>query len=587
VSQRAGEASAERSAAARSLVLGPVLRHVGETTAAVWVQLDRAATVGVLGCTARTFEVRGHHYALVTVTDLEPDTDYPYEVAVDGEVVWPPRVSPYPPSSLRTRGPGSARRHRIVFGSCRYAKVAPFSEPKLAARLGIDALDAFAVELTRRPREEWPDALMLLGDQVYADELTPQNLRRIAGRRDRQPEWPDDEIVGFDEYVGLYCDSWSDPEVRWLLSCVPTAMIFDDHDVRDDWNTSGTWRAEMERKPWWRARIRSALASYWVYQHLGNLPSDELAADPDFHAISSAEGDTWPLLAALADRADREVDGSKGVRFSYRWDLGATRFIMIDSRNGRILENGAHLMLGDEEFAWVEEQVSQRSNTDRSQPVEHLVLGTSLPWLLPHAIGDLQSVVSAAAARSGWRGRLGEALRQGADLEHWQAFRPSFDRLTRIITARATGPDAPVSVSVLSGDVHHSYAARVDLPGPGDGPGRGASVVHQLTCSPVHNAVDWFIRPGFRLGWSQTIGRLTRAWAQRAGVPPVDVAWHKLTGPLFGNSLATLELDGSQATVTFDQPRSAGSLVEVARLGLTDGREAATPTPQRRAEAQT
>jgi hypothetical protein len=103
----------------------------------------------------------------------------------------------------------------------------------------------------------------------------------------------------------------------------------------------------------------------------------------------------------------------------------------------------------------------------------------------------------------------------------------------------------------------------------------------------VHNAVDWFIRPGFRLGWSQTIGRLTRAWAQRAGVPPVDVAWHKLTGPLFGNSLATLELDGPQATVTFDQPRSAGSLVEVARLGLTDGREAATPTPQRRAEAQT
>ena len=40
-----------------SLVLGPVLRHVGDTTAAVWVQLDRPATVSVLGCSARTFEV--------------------------------------------------------------------------------------------------------------------------------------------------------------------------------------------------------------------------------------------------------------------------------------------------------------------------------------------------------------------------------------------------------------------------------------------------------------------------------------------------------------------------------------------------
>jgi len=559
----------------RSLVLGPVLRHVGETTAAIWVQLDRAATVTVLGCSTRTFEVRGHHYALLTVTGLEPDTTYPYEVAVDGAVLWPPRVSPYPPSSLRTRGPASDRRQRIVFGSCRYPKVPPFTDPKFAARLGIDALDAFAVQTARRPREEWPDALLLLGDQVYADELTPQNRRRIAGRRDRHPDWPDDEIVGFDEYVGLYHDSWSDPEVRWLLSCVPTGMIFDDHDVRDDWNTSGAWRAEMAEKPWWRARIRSALVSYWVYQHLGNLPAEELAADPDFRAVAEAEGDTWPLLAALADRADEEVDGNKGVRFSFRWDFGGTRFIMIDSRNGRILNDGAHLMLGDVEFAWLEEQVTDRPGPVRSDTgtsrVEHLVLGTSLPWLLPHAIGDVQSVVSAAAARPGWRGRLGETLRQGADLEHWQAFRPSFDRLTRMITTVATGPDAPTTVSVLSGDVHHSYAARVDLPGPGDDPGRGAAAVHQLTCSPVHNVVDWFIRPMFRLGWSRTIGRLTRRWAASAGMSPVDVTWHKLTGPWFGNTIATLELDGRQAAVSFAQPRTAGRLVEIARLDLADG----------------
>ena len=200
------------------------------------------------------------------------------------------------------------------------------------------------------------------------------------------------------------------------------------------------------------------------------------------------------------------------------------------------------------------------------------MLGTSLPWLLPHAIGDLQSVVSAAAARPGWRGRLGETVRQGADLEHWQAFRPSFDRLTQVITRRRDRrPAAPATVSVLSGDVHHSYAARVDLPGPGDDPGAAASAVHQLTCSPVHNVVDWFIRPMFRLGWSRAIGRLTRRWAASAGVPPVDVAWHKLAGPLFGNTIATLELDGRHAAVSFAQPRSAGSLVEVARLELADG----------------
>ena len=197
-----------------ALELGPVLRYVGETTAAVWVQLDRAATVTVtcwavdrlrrspaqpksgLGCSTRTFEVRGHHYALLTVTGLEPDTTYPYEVAVDGEVVWPPRVSPYPPSSLRTRGSTSTRRQRIVFGSCRYAKVPPFTEPKLAARLGIDALDAL------RRRDGPPAARGVAGRAAAArrpglrrradpaepppDRRAPRPPPGLARRRDRR-----------------------------------------------------------------------------------------------------------------------------------------------------------------------------------------------------------------------------------------------------------------------------------------------------------------------------------------------------------------------------------------------------------------
>ena len=200
---------------------------------------------------------------------------------------------------IRTRGEATDGRNRILFGSCRYPKT---NEPGLTSRLGLDALDVTAARMARRPPEEWPDALLLLGDQIYADELTPSTRRRIAGRRDRHAEWPDDEIVGFDEYVGVYCDAWSDPEVRWLLSTVPVAMIFDDHDVRDDWNTSAVWRAEMREKPWWRDRVRSALASYWIYQHLGNLTPDEVAADPDARKILEHEGDAWPLLVELADR---------------------------------------------------------------------------------------------------------------------------------------------------------------------------------------------------------------------------------------------------------------------------------------------
>ena len=504
----------------------------------------------MLDTSARTFEVAGRHYALVSVTGLTPGTGTPYTVTVDGEQVWPQRPSPFPPSVIRTRGPESDGRNRILFGSCRYPKVV---EPSLATRLGLDALDVYAARMAGLPPEQWPDALLLLGDQIYADELTTRTRRRIAGRRDRHPEWPDDEIVGFDEYVGVYCDAWSDPEVRWLMSTVPVGMIFDDHDVRDDWNTSAVWRAQMREKPWWRDRVRSALASYWVYQHLGNMPPAELAADPDVRKILEHDGDTWPLLVDLADRADAEAEGGEAVRFSFRWDLGHSRLLMMDSRNGRVLEDGKHLMLGDAEFAWLEEQAAAPGQVD------HLLLGTSVPWLMPHAIGELETVNEIAAAKPGWRGRSGEKLRQAADLEHWPAFRASFDRLAALVESAAQS--GPATINVLSGDVHHSYAARADVP--------GGAVVHQLTCSPVHNVMDWYIKPGFRLAWSRGARALTSHWASHAGAPPNPVTWERRCGPLFGNTIATLEIEGRSARVLFEQPVTSGTLAVRARLELT------------------
>jgi phosphodiesterase/alkaline phosphatase D-like protein len=548
-----------------------VLRNVGESTATVWVQTGGPATVRVLGSAARTFEVAGHYFALVTVTGLEPDTDTPYEVHVNDRLAWPPVASPFPPSLIRTRGPRTEEHIRIIFGSCRYPKV---SDPKLAAELGIDALDAYAVRMRDQPPAEWPDALLLLGDQVYADELTPQNRRRIAGRRDRESDWPDDEIVGFDEYSGLYRDSWSDPEIRWVMSTVPTGMIFDDHDVRDDWNTSAAWRAQMKATPWWRDRIRSALASYWVYQHIGNLSAEQLAADPDYRRVVEHDGDVWPLLVELADRADAEADGGEGHRFSFRWDLGRSRFIMMDSRNGRVLEDGQHLMVGDAEFRWIDEQVHAPGEID------HLVLGTSVPWLLPYAIGELETVNEIAAARPGRRGEFGERLRQGLDLEHWAAFRESFDRLTHMIDEAAGRGLA--TITVLSGDVHHSYAARAHLPGERGGASR--TPVYQLTCSPVHNKMDWYVKPGFRLAWSRWARWLTERWSRQNGAPAKPVSWERTTGPYFGNTIATLDITGRRAQSVFEQPTSASSLVERARLDLTEPRDDDPADTRERAE---
>ena len=53
-------------------------------------------------------------------------------------------------------------------------------------------------------------------------------------------------------------------------------MVWDDHDMSDDWNISRSWHEEMDRKEWWHERAVDGIVSYWIYQHLGNLSPREL-----------------------------------------------------------------------------------------------------------------------------------------------------------------------------------------------------------------------------------------------------------------------------------------------------------------------
>src|SRR6185436_19057416 len=212
-----------------------------------------------------------HHYALVCVDGLDKGRKCPYRVEVDGEQVWPPADSPYPPSVIPTLD--HSKPLRLAFGSCRTSVTHDKAGNKLH---GVDALRAYALRMagvTDAGSEDdpdpgadarWPDLVLFLGDQVYADETTAEMQEFIESRRDIN-EPPGTELKDWEEYAHLYKLAWSDPANRWLLSTVPTAMIFDDHDIRDDWNTSLAWKKEMEATEWWHGRIVAGLGSYWVY----------------------------------------------------------------------------------------------------------------------------------------------------------------------------------------------------------------------------------------------------------------------------------------------------------------------------------
>ncbi|MFC7807501.1 alkaline phosphatase D family protein [Streptomyces olivaceus] len=524
------------------LRLGPLLRYTDGSCATVWVETDGPCTAEVRCAdgahgTTRTFQVAGHHYALVPVGDLTPGTATEYEVLLDDAPVWPPPDSRFPPSVIAT--PTDQDGLRVAFGSCRWA--APPSGGK--DKVGPDALDTLAGRVAADPRGARPDVLLLLGDQVYADETSDATRQWLAGRRDLS-EPPGDQVADYEEYTRLYYESWLDPEVRWLLSTVPSCMIFDDHDVIDDWNTSAAWLADMRATDWWQERLQSGLMSYWVYQQLGNLSPDELAADPLYKSVCESPDGT-DALRAFAERADADRDS---VRWSYRRDFGRTRLVMVDSRAARVLEEDRRAMLDQGEAAWLREQV-----LDDRESYDHLLIGTSLPWLLPHLVHDMEAWN--AAMCGGVRGerwaRRGERIRRGADLEHWSAFPSSFDALGDLIAEAGTGPGAPATVSVLSGDVHHAYVAEPSWPDR-----TPDAKVAQLTCSPVHNSVPLSIRLGFRFGWSAPARALGRRIARHGRCTPPAFRWRRSGGPWFGNQIMTLTLRGRSARLRLEQART-------------------------------
>jgi hypothetical protein len=585
------------------LVTGPLLRHVSDTAACVWVETDRPCQIRVLDSTAQTFTVHDHHYALVEIDGLSPGSATPYEVMLDDERVWPERGSPFPPSRLRTLDPNLPLR--VAFGSCRVSLADTTSH-------GIDALAAYASTLARSERDNtpdttgdtkghpardpgnraaddgaaggWPSVLLLVGDQVYADDPPPQIRTFIRDRRSLD-EPPGMEVVDYAEYAELYRQAWTtDGAVRWLLSTVPTFMIFDDHDIRDDWNTSHTWRRQMAATPWWQRRIVAGLGSYWVYQHLGNLSADERAADPVFPGLRRDGSDNAAALDAFAERADAEP---AGTRWSYSHDFGRTRLIVLDSRCGRVLTPEHRLMLDEAELAWFDKLAHGE--------FDHLLVATSLPYLLPEAVHHMEAW-NEAVCEGAW-GRpaayVAERIRQGWDLEHWAAFDHSFRSVAQTVLsvahdepntsdtsdmsdtsdepATSDRPD-PASITFLSGDVHYSYLAQVTRP-------RTRTPIFQAVCSPLRNPLAGKLRLVNAASRSMTAWPPARLLARLAGVPVPPVRWRIKARPDFANSIATIHIEGRAASIQWASPVSESDMRVRAAARLTGRADPTGRTP--------
>ena len=521
-----------------------MLRYCSATEALVWVECDRACRVEILGHETTTFEVEGHHFALVVIEGLEPGVARPYEVHLDGAKAWPPPDYPFPQPRIRTLDPGSDLR--LIFGSCRAS--GPHRPPYTLHRWwhrdgkGLDALNAYAHRMLRLPEEEWPDALLMLGDQLYADE-PPDEVKEIVGDEPVHEDSPPGVLEDFGEFTVGYRYAWTRSLVRWLFSTVPTTMILDDHEINDMWRSSRRWQEEMRRTSWYRDRVTGGLMAYWLYQHIGNLSPAELEADETFQRVS--RGDDTSALRDFAVRAEAE-DGL--TRFSFRLDLGPARLLVIDSRAGRVLAERKRRIVGEDEWSWLRDEAVGHG--------EHVILASSLPFLLPHAMHYVEAW-SEAVDEGAWGKRfrpLGEKVRAAANLDHWAAFRRSFGELEDLVIEIADGRhgEAPRSLILLGGDVHHCFVTEVKLP---ESVRPSRTTIRQVVCSGLRKELELGERIVLAFGHSRLAARLARRLAATAGVAKTLLAWRQVGDSHFRNQIGTLEITPERVDLRLERAK--------------------------------
>ena len=414
----------------------------------------------------------------------------------------------FPPCAIRTL-PGDGRS-ALAFGSCRVSL--PTTAVHAAQGRGsrgreIDALYALALRMRQQDPDQWPHVLLWLGDQVYADEVSPGVRAFIDERRGTTQRRPSDEVADFEEYARLYRESWRDPAIRWLLSTVSSSMIFDDHDVHDDWNTSWAWVA---RDP---AQALVARADRRRAHVLLGLPAPRqplpgrARGGRDVAPVARAAEDVTEPLRAFAERADRE---DPGTRWSYSRDFGRTRLIVMDSRAGRVLDGPRGRWSTRTSGTGSSSKASRRL---RPPAARHVAALPSRPRDPP----------SGGVERGGVRRRLGRPGREAGRahapgprpraLGRVQQLVPQADDADRGGRPRGAAARRPATIVALSGDVHHAYLAEAGFPGTVDARSRA----YQAVCSPYRNPLGNHERFVIRRLCTGYAARVTQALARSAG----------------------------------------------------------------------
>jgi hypothetical protein len=243
------------------------------------------------------------------------------------------------------------------------------------------------------------------------------------------------------------------PEVERLFANISTLMMFDDHDVTDDWNLTAGWEQAINQNASSKRIINNGLISYWLFQGLGNdaaVKTHRLVGD---FQSSLSNQNVWHFI-----NFDKVLN-----EFNYwHYELNTQpKVVVLDTRT--------HRWRNEQNF----NEPSGLLDWERLTELEDSLLTHDQVIIVsPAPVFGVKSIEAIQAMFN----ICGQPLM--VDVENWMAHEGSAKKL--LSTFRRS--DTPKETLILSGDVHYSFCFSVQKRF-GDQPNR----IWQLTASGIKN----------------------------------------------------------------------------------------------------
>ena len=382
---------------------------------------------------------------------------------------------------------------------------------------------------------------------TWADALWPLEFPDFKEVTPKQPVSGDDTVIQFDfykkQFATLETYRKSLREARRVLANVPCYMMFDDHDVTDDWNMVRDWCERIYANQLARRIVQNALVAYSVFQAWGNTPERFEAGQPGAALLTAAaawsqsQGADTAQELEIARRvgipgsvaADGQVTGiftPVGDLFqlarandALRWDYAIRgpkhEILMLDTRTRREYTQDKAALAAHLGPASLQEQIPLG---DLDADKLFVVVATSNVFTIPLFFG--KKVYGSKFIGAWWYialrivlgifeplllildklpffGLIADPQKRtlyNPDLkDSWEPQTRAFESLLSRLARRTAPADGrqTTRVLILSGDVHFSWAARMqywaDHPFDTDtlAPQPVDAIIAQLTSSPL------------------------------------------------------------------------------------------------------